>query len=241
MPAVGGVEIVAETLGHRTHPAGQRYVGAEWRHRFADDFSPVVGDRWVLPHRWVGVLTGMGRYDQRPVVGQHRLESAYGRLRAAGNPAERVERRVDEEDAAVFDAEHAEVRGERIHGFGFAHALDDICLGHTRPSAGPGFNLWCRLVERATLVPGNMFDMSYVPARDAPRYVTGDDAIALFAATADSWALLIIGAFTFVGYGFGLIFVLRIVALLAGALVAFVGVVGLAYKLLVDSRRTVSE
>ncbi|RDZ38172.1 hypothetical protein DVK03_06600 [Haloferax sp. Atlit-109R] len=148
---------------------------------------------------------------------------------------------MDEEGVAGRDAERAEVRGERIHGSGFVHALDGVCFGHTRPSAGPGFNLWCRSTERTTFAPGDAFDMSRVSARDALRYATEDDAIALFAVIVGGWVLLTIGTFALAGYGFGLMFALGIVASLAGAFAVFAGVVGLAYKLLVDSRRAASE
>ncbi|WP_199514391.1 MULTISPECIES: hypothetical protein [unclassified Haloferax] len=83
--------------------------------------------------------------------------------------------------------------------------------------------------------------MSRVSARDALRYATEDDAIALFAVIAGGWVLLAVGSFALAGYGFGLMFALGIVASLAGALAMFAGVVGLAYKLLVDSRRAAAE
>ncbi|MCO8268703.1 hypothetical protein ACOZ4B_18110 [Haloferax prahovense] len=83
--------------------------------------------------------------------------------------------------------------------------------------------------------------MSRVSARDALRYATEDDAVVLFAVIVGGWVLLTVGSFALAGYGFGLMFALGIVAALAGALAVFAGVVGLAYKLLVDSRRAASE
>ncbi|CQR50188.1 MULTISPECIES: hypothetical protein [Haloferax] len=83
--------------------------------------------------------------------------------------------------------------------------------------------------------------MSRVSARDALRYATEDDALVLFAVIVGGWVLLTIGTFALAGYGFGMMFVLGILASLAGALAVFASVVGLAYKLLVDSRRAASE
>ncbi|AKU09052.1 hypothetical protein ABY42_06440 [Haloferax gibbonsii] len=148
---------------------------------------------------------------------------------------------MHEEGVAGRDAERAEVRGERLDGSRLVHALDRICFGHTRPSAGPGFNLWCRSTERSNSDLGDAFGMSRVSARDALRYATEDDAIALFAVILGGWVFLTVGSFALAGYGFGLMFALGILASLAGALAMFAGVVGLAYKLLVDSRRAVSE
>ncbi|ELZ98683.1 hypothetical protein [Haloferax sulfurifontis] len=83
--------------------------------------------------------------------------------------------------------------------------------------------------------------MSRVSARDALRYATEDDVLVLFAVIAGGWVFLTVGSFALAGHGFGLMFALGILASLAGALAVFAGVVGLAYKLLVDSRRAATE
>ena len=72
----------------------------------------------------------MRRHDERALVPDGPLERENDRDRAAADPAERAERRVDEHDAACLDSERREISGQRVDRRRGLRVGDGLRLGH---------------------------------------------------------------------------------------------------------------
>ncbi|ELZ82131.1 TMEM43 family protein [Haloferax larsenii] len=78
--------------------------------------------------------------------------------------------------------------------------------------------------------------MAEVSARDALRYATEDEMVKLYAVVFGGWLLLFVAEFAFNRLTVGMMSFVGVVAFLAGALAMFAGLVGIAYKLLRETR-----
>ncbi|ELZ85936.1 hypothetical protein C453_08973 [Haloferax elongans ATCC BAA-1513] len=78
--------------------------------------------------------------------------------------------------------------------------------------------------------------MAEVSARDALRYATEDEMVKLYVVVSGGWLLLFVAEFAFNRLTVGVMSFVGVVAFLAGVLATFAGLVGIAYKLLRETR-----
>ncbi|ELZ91249.1 hypothetical protein C440_13084 [Haloferax mucosum ATCC BAA-1512] len=78
--------------------------------------------------------------------------------------------------------------------------------------------------------------MTSVSARDALRYATQDAVVGLFLVIFGGWLSVTLGGVLFGGHLLSMVSFIGLLVSVAGAFAMFVGLVALAYKLLVDSR-----